>query len=88
MQIITYILLLFDFDGPEPLDTFLRLGRGMVVAGVRVHFRNPECEEGEREEFEDFGFGHCNCQRGKERVLFACGGVGGGIDSAQGTFYW
>ena len=49
----------------------------MVVAGVRIYFGDAECEKGEGEEFEDFGFGHGGCERGKERVLFAGGGIGG-----------
>lgn len=60
----------------------------MVMASVWIYFRDAEGEEGEREELEDFGFGHGGCERGEERILFAGGSVGGGLDSTEGALYW
>lgn len=93
MQVRRDVLLLLDAHGPEALDAVLGLfgrgKRGVGVAVVGVAFRDAEREEGEGEEFEDFGGGHGGGEGGEEGVLRGGGGgVGGGGDGAEGTFDW
>lgn len=87
MQIVIYVLLLFDLDGPQALDSFLGFGRGVVVTLVGVRFRDAEGEEGEREELEDFGFGSLRRHFWKQRVLGTSFLVCGRIDGSEGAFY-
>ena len=88
MQVRADILLLFDADGPEPLNALLRLRRGAVVMTfVWVDFCDAEGEEGEGEKFEDLGGGGFGGYGGKGGV-FLCGGflVGGRLEGPKGAF--
>lgn len=56
MQVLIYVLLLLDLDMPETFGTFggfLR-GRGtMIMAFVRIGFRDAQGKQGEREKLEN-----------------------------------
>lgn len=85
MQILVYVLLLFDLHGPEALDSFL--GLAVRVAFVGVGFRDAQGKEGEREELEGFAGGLWGGGGGREEGVFLCGrGVGGGLEGAEGAF--
>jgi len=89
VELVVDVLLLLDFDVPEALGAFLLCGGGVVMAGVGIDLGDAEGEEGEGEEFEDFGCCGGGVDGGTSGFFLRSRlGVCWGLESAKGAFDW